>query len=251
MASAGAPESAPWASSSPAALAVSADGIRGLTTASSSPSGATTLTTSRRRSRARASTIRRSRVRPGASSSPPVSMSRARASAPRRLWSRCALRTDVPSVCSEERIRSTSTLNQRSMVCWMRSLPTAITSTAGATAIRMNTSIRRMRKRAPSTRRRRSITTRTRLRPRKSTRTRSSADVHDDEAVEQHRREEVGREVAALAQEDLQADEDGQGGGGPEEDQRRVVAEGRAAARSSRRHCSLGATLSRSCDGGN
>ena len=101
----------------------------------------------------------------------------------------------------DERIRSTSTLNQRSTVCWMRSLPTAITSTAGATAIRMNTSIElhaeaRAQHAAPALHHHPHE-----VAPEEEHEDEEERDVHDDEAVEQHRREEVGREVAALAQE--------------------------------------------------
>ena len=145
--------------------------------------------------------------RPGRAGPAPRSRGPGRARAT-RLRSGHRSRTAVPSACSEERMRSTSTLNQRSTVCWMRSLPDDHEQERGR---RRHQRGRRSRAACgsarPSTPRRRSMITRTRLRPSTSSRTSRSADVEDGQAVEEDGGEEVGREVAALAQEDLHEDE--------------------------------------------
>ncbi len=70
------------------------------------------------------------RRRRRAGRAPPISRASARAwmrlrSGPTSRERRC------PAPASDERMRSTSTLNQRSTVCWMRSLPTTMSRRAG------------------------------------------------------------------------------------------------------------------------
>ena len=119
-------------------------------------------------------------------------------------------RRAVPSAWEDESIRSTSTLNQRSTVCWMRSLPTTISSREGATRHEqededeLHAEPRAEHAAAPLQHHPHQVPAED------EDEDEEEGEVQDGQAVEQDGGEEVGREVPALAEEDLERDEDGQ-----------------------------------------